>query len=186
MPFPYASADIYASRAELAPSAVREASRTPDPSRVSCPESDDGQPSPAPKSQVQWQACVPRGSCGARHLRRGRKTEMPPIAVLVTVTFERPAMSPSPQEPRGIPISCPAISTWSAVPVRPAIRRHSSSRFPLRIQPDWGRVLIVSGRWKGRMGYYDNDEGAYCIVYPDGMTDYVLLRPSSIVKAPER
>lgn len=34
----------------------------------------------------------------------------------------------------------------------------------------WGRVFIVGGRWKGKMGYYDDDEdGAYCVVYPDGV-----------------
>ena len=35
------------------------------------------------------------------------------------------------------------------------------------------------------MGYYDDDEGNLCIVYPDGVQGYVLLRPSSIVEAPE-
>ena len=35
------------------------------------------------------------------------------------------------------------------------------------------------------MGYYDDDEGQYCIVYPEGMTGYALMRPSSIVEAPE-
>jgi len=50
----------------------------------------------------------------------------------------------------------------------------------------WGRVFIVGGRWKGRMGYYDDDEdGGYCVVYPDGVKGYVLVRPSSIVEAPE-
>jgi hypothetical protein len=36
------------------------------------------------------------------------------------------------------------------------------------------------------MGYYDDDEdGGYCVVYPDGVKGYVLVRPSSIVEAPE-
>ncbi len=35
------------------------------------------------------------------------------------------------------------------------------------------------------MGYYDDDEGNLCIVYPDGVRGYVLLRPSSIMEAPE-
>jgi hypothetical protein len=52
--------------------------------------------------------------------------------------------------------------------------------------PPWGRVFIVAGRWKGRRGYYDDDEcGGYCIVYPDGVDGYVLVRPTSIVEAPE-
>ena len=50
----------------------------------------------------------------------------------------------------------------------------------------WGRVFILGGRWKGKMGYSDDDEdGDYCVVYPDGVTAYVLVRPSSIVEAPE-
>lgn len=51
-------------------------------------------------------------------------------------------------------------------------------------KPQWGRVRIVAGRWKGRAGSYDDDEGRYCIVYPDGVDGYVLVRPSSIVQAP--
>lgn len=36
------------------------------------------------------------------------------------------------------------------------------------------------------MGYYDDDaDGGYCIVYPDDESGYVLVRPSSIVEAPE-
>jgi hypothetical protein len=46
-------------------------------------------------------------------------------------------------------------------------------------------VFIVAGRWKGRMGYYDDDEGGFCIVYPDGVKGYALVRSSSIVEAPE-
>jgi len=47
-------------------------------------------------------------------------------------------------------------------------------------------VFIVGGRWKGKMGYYDDDEGeGYCVVYPDGVKGYVLVRPTSIVEAPE-
>lgn len=47
-------------------------------------------------------------------------------------------------------------------------------------------MFILGGRWKGKMGYSDDDEdGDYCVVYPDGVTAYVLVRPSSIVEAPE-
>jgi hypothetical protein len=53
------------------------------------------------------------------------------------------------------------------------------------VPPPWGRVFIVGGRWKGRMGYYDDEDGGYCVVYPDGVEGYVLVRPSSIVEAPE-
>ena len=36
------------------------------------------------------------------------------------------------------------------------------------------------------MGYYDDDESdRYCIVYPDSVKGCVLVRPSSIVEAPE-
>lgn len=35
------------------------------------------------------------------------------------------------------------------------------------------------------MGYYDDDDDGYCIVHPDGVKGYVLLRPTSIVEAPE-
>jgi hypothetical protein len=36
------------------------------------------------------------------------------------------------------------------------------------------------------MGYYDDDAGVgYCIVYPDNVNGYVLVRSSSIVEAPE-
>jgi hypothetical protein len=35
------------------------------------------------------------------------------------------------------------------------------------------------------MGYYDDDaDGGYCIVYPDDVEGYVLVRSSSIVEAP--
>ncbi len=53
--------------------------------------------------------------------------------------------------------------------------------WPLR----YGEVFIVAGRWRGRRGYYDDDEGPYCIVYPHGVNGYVLVRPSSLVEAPE-
>jgi hypothetical protein len=49
----------------------------------------------------------------------------------------------------------------------------------------WGRVFIVAGRWKGHLGTYDDDDRGYCIVYPDGVRQAVLVRPSSIVEAPE-
>ena len=52
-------------------------------------------------------------------------------------------------------------------------------------RPRWGSVFIVAGRWKGRMGFYDDDDRCYCIVYPDGARQPVLVRPSSIVEAPE-
>lgn len=52
-------------------------------------------------------------------------------------------------------------------------------------RPRWGRVYIVAGRWKGRLGSYDDDDRGYCIVYPDGVAKPVLVRPSSIIEAPE-
>jgi hypothetical protein len=66
-------------------------------------------------------------------------------------------------------------------------RQKAPTERPAPIQrPPWGRVFIVRGRWKGRMGYYDDDdEGGYCIVYPDRVKGYVLLRPTSIMEAPE-
>jgi|SRR5579862_8807227 len=52
-------------------------------------------------------------------------------------------------------------------------------------RPRWGRVFIVAGRWKGCRGTYDDDDRGYCIVYPDGVATPVLVRPSSIIEAPE-
>ena len=52
-------------------------------------------------------------------------------------------------------------------------------------RPRWGRVFIVAGRWKGRMGSYDDDDRCYCVVYPEGARKPVLVRPSSIIEAPE-
>ena len=59
--------------------------------------------------------------------------------------------------------------------------RADTKGFPLR----YGRVFIIAGRWKGRRGFYDDDEGSYCVVYPDGVNGYVLVRPSSLVEAPD-
>jgi hypothetical protein len=52
-------------------------------------------------------------------------------------------------------------------------------------RPRWGRVFIVAGRWKGRLGTYDDDDRGYCVVYPDGVATPVLVRPTSIIEAPE-
>jgi len=35
------------------------------------------------------------------------------------------------------------------------------------------------------MGYYDDNDWEYCLVHPDGVKSYVLVRASSIVEAPE-
>jgi hypothetical protein len=53
--------------------------------------------------------------------------------------------------------------------------------WPLR----YGTVFIVAGRWKGHRGFYDDDDGRYCIVYPEDAIGYVLVRASSLVEAPE-
>lgn len=51
-------------------------------------------------------------------------------------------------------------------------------------RPTYGHVFIVAGRWKGRRGYYDNDDGTYCIVYLQNVDGWVRVRPSSLVEAP--
>ena len=53
--------------------------------------------------------------------------------------------------------------------------------WPLR----YGEVFIVGGRWKGRRGYYDDDEGPYCVVYPEGVKGYLFVRASSLIEALE-
>lgn len=52
-------------------------------------------------------------------------------------------------------------------------------------RPAWGRVFIVAGRWKGHLGTYDDDDRGYCVVYPGGVANPVLVRPTSILEAPE-
>ncbi len=37
----------------------------------------------------------------------------------------------------------------------------------------------------GGQDTHDDDDGGYCVVYPDGVDGYVLVRPSSIMEAPE-
>ena len=57
----------------------------------------------------------------------------------------------------------------------------SANDWPLR----YGWVFIVAGRWKGHKGFYDDDHGPYCVVYPEGANGYVLVSPSSLIEAPE-
>ncbi len=68
---------------------------------------------------------------------------------------------------------------------KPSKKRIGRQRPAVALRPTWGRVFIVGGRWKGQMGYYDDDVGHLCIVYPDQGEGYVLLRPSSIIEAPD-
>lgn len=86
---------------------------------------------------------------------------------------------------QGLHFASPYATFWG---VRKSVRKRSSQvqQSSATSRPPWGRVFIVAGRWKGRMGYYDDDaDGGYCIVYPDDVEGYVLVRSSSIVEAPE-
>lgn len=54
---------------------------------------------------------------------------------------------------------------------------------------DYGIVLIVNGRYKGFLGYYDDDDcgsGVNGIVYPDGHDGYVVVRLSSLRKSTKK
>ena len=51
-------------------------------------------------------------------------------------------------------------------------------------RPPFGHVFVIAGRWKGRRAYYDDDEGAFCIIYLEGIDGYVRVKPGSIVEAP--
>jgi hypothetical protein len=47
-------------------------------------------------------------------------------------------------------------------------RRHSScvsNRHSRPKQDDYGPVKVIKGKQKGKVGYYDDDEGGYAIVY---------------------
>lgn len=51
---------------------------------------------------------------------------------------------------------------------------------------DYGPVLIVKGKYKGKTGYYDDDEGAKAIVYLNGApgiddAHYVVVLRSSLI-----
>lgn len=48
---------------------------------------------------------------------------------------------------------------------------------------EYGNVLVVKGAHKGKIGYYDNDEGKLCIVYfgVPFLEGYYELRRSSLV-----
>ena len=49
---------------------------------------------------------------------------------------------------------------------------------------NFGYVEVIAGKHKGKIGYYDDDELRYCIVYFDTpfKSAYFRLKPSSLVK----
>lgn len=50
------------------------------------------------------------------------------------------------------------------------------------VRGEWGPVRVLSGRYKGQVGYYDDDEGRHCVVYlgVPFARPAVLFKPSQL------
>jgi hypothetical protein len=52
------------------------------------------------------------------------------------------------------------------------------------MQGYYGNVVITGGRYKGKVGLYDDDEGDKAVVYLAGNDDYKLIQHKYLKKAP--
>ncbi len=101
----------------------------------------------------------------------------------VSMFIAQPCAGPSfPGATQRLHFASPYATFWG---VRKSVRKRSSrvQQPSATSRPPSGRVFIVAGRWKGRMGYYDDDaDGRVLHCDPDDVKGYVLVRPSSIVE----